>query len=123
MARYNLFKVLLTSLATVSMARYSDMAARVDFQTFELNGSVEDMMWCGTNDETILVHTSDGSIYRSRDRGSNWKRLAALMSKQGQSVKDVDQDVSTPPRLTTVFRLERFTRWCRAQLMTHSSFS
>jgi len=38
-------------------------------------------MWCGSNDETILVKTGDGSIYRSRDRGANWKRLKSLMTK------------------------------------------
>lgn len=60
----------------------------VDFQTFELDGTIEDMMWCGANDETILVKTGDGTIYRSRDRGSNWKRLKSLMLQQGQKVAD-----------------------------------
>ena len=45
-------------------------------------------MWCGSNDETILIKTGDGSIYRSRDRGGNWKRLRALMTKQGLEVSD-----------------------------------
>jgi hypothetical protein len=51
------------------------------------------MMWCGANDETILLHTKDGSIYRSRDRGGNWKRLKSLMAKQGALVADESQEV------------------------------
>jgi len=39
------------------------------------------------------VHTDDGSIYRSRDRGSNWKRLKSLMAKSGMSVADDQQDI------------------------------
>ena len=70
-----------------------DMSDYVDYQTFELDGEIENMLWCGTNDETILIKTADGSIYRSRDRGSNWKRLKSLMNKQGSKVTD-EGDVS-----------------------------
>jgi hypothetical protein len=73
----------------------SDFSSTIDFQTFELDGHVHDILWCGANDETILVHTDDGGIFRSRDRGANWKRLKTLMQKQGQAVADVDQDVSS----------------------------
>jgi len=66
------------------------MADFVDFQTFELDGEIDFMMWCGAQDETVLVKTDDGSIYRSRDRGSNWKRLRSLMTKQGSTVADGD---------------------------------
>jgi hypothetical protein len=60
----------------------------VEFQTFSLDGEIDNMFWCGAQDEVILVKTTDGSIYRSRDRGSNWKRLKSLMTKQGQTVAD-----------------------------------
>mgnify|MGYP000879428181 CR=1 FL=1 len=80
-------------LPTRANARGSDqsnMADFVDFQTFELDGEIDFMMWCGAQDETVLVKTDDGSIYRSRDRGSNWKRLRSLMTKQGSTVADGD---------------------------------
>jgi len=50
-------------------------------------------MWCGYNDETILMHTSDGNIYRSRDRGLSWKRLKNLLQKQGNKVVDDNQEI------------------------------
>lgn len=51
------------------------------------------MMWCGSSDENILIHTSDGSIYRSRDKGANWKRLRSLMEKFASTVADDKQEV------------------------------
>ena len=72
----------------------NNMSAAVDFQTFDLDGQVHDLMWCGYNDEVILMHTNDGTIYRSRDRGMSWKRLQSLLAKQGLQIVDDDQDVS-----------------------------
>jgi len=46
------------------------------------------MLWCGQNDEIILVQSSDGTVYRSRDRGLSWKRLKNLMAKQARDVAD-----------------------------------
>ena len=61
-------------------------SSAVDFQTFELDGDVHDMLWCGSNDEIILVQSTDGTVYRSRDRGLSWKRLKNIMKKAGKEV-------------------------------------
>jgi photosystem II stability/assembly factor-like uncharacterized protein len=58
------------------------MAQAVDFQTFQLDAEVKSVLWCGNNDEIILLHSTDGGVYRSRDRGENWKKLRNLMTKQ-----------------------------------------
>ena len=50
-------------------------------------------MWCGNTDEVVLMHTMDGFIYRSRDRGLSWKRLKSLLHKQAITVADDDQDL------------------------------
>ena len=57
------------------------LAAAVEFQMFELDGKVEDIIWCGESNDVMLVKSADGSIYRSRDRGGNWKRLKGMMNK------------------------------------------
>ena len=80
-------------LGAASARTVENMADYVDFQTFELDGEITNMLWCGSSDESILVQTDDGSIYRSRDRGSNWKRLKSLMTKHGESVADDYQEV------------------------------
>lgn len=110
--------VLLALTTFVRAQRYQDVALNIDFQTFELDGHVHDILWCGSSDETILVQTDDGTVYRSRDRGANWKRLKSLMQKQGQTVADADQDVSDPRGYLTECRSEKCIRLCRAQSMT-----
>ncbi len=94
--------VLFTSQALARMSStqnkktsaHGQMASQVDFQTFDIDGQVHDLMWCGYQDEIVLLHTTDGTIYRSRDRGLSWKRLRNLLHKQGIQVADEDQEVS-----------------------------
>ena len=45
-------------------------------------------MWCGQNNEAILVLTEKGTIYRSRDKGSSWKKLQNILNKSGMQVAD-----------------------------------
>jgi len=49
----------LTWLALTAVAQNRQnsglFADRVEYQTFELDGDIQDMMWCGQNDESILV--------------------------------------------------------------------
>ena len=55
---------------------------------------MKSILWCGNNDEIILLHSADGIVYRSRDRGQSWKRLKSVLMKYGSEVADDDQDVS-----------------------------
>lgn len=68
---------------TTAVYHKNGYADRVEFQTFEMDGEIKDMMWCGNDYEVILVQTNDGSIYRSADRGGAWKKLQHLMDKIG----------------------------------------
>jgi photosystem II stability/assembly factor-like uncharacterized protein len=63
----------------------------VNYNKYELDGTVKDLMWCGANNDAILVLTQKGTIYRSRDRGYSWKKLQAIISKAGQEVADDGQ--------------------------------
>lgn len=65
--------------AVYSLAKY------VEFQTFRVDGQIKETLWCGKNNEVVLVLTEDGGIYRSADRGSQWTKLQGVMRK-GESV-------------------------------------
>jgi len=52
---------------------------QIQFQAFEIDSPLIDIMWCGGTNEVILVQSEAGTIYRSRDRGENWKKLHQLM--------------------------------------------
>lgn len=99
-----------SSSSSSSNGYQKDMASSVDFQTFDLDGQVHDLMWCGYNDEVVLMHTSEGTIYRSRDRGMSWKRLKGLLQKSATSVVDEDQEVSAFKQLDDVI-LFSFSDW------------
>ena len=45
-------------------------------------------MWCGKSNEAILVLTERGSVYKSRDRGATWKKLANVFKKTAEGVAD-----------------------------------
>lgn len=49
-------------------------------------------MWCGSNDEVILVLSEYGEVYRSRDRGASWKRLQGALESKG--VRHIDNMVT-----------------------------
>ena len=58
------------------------------YPSFEIDGPLLHILWCGTANEVILIHTNSGSIYRSRDRGESWKKLHAEMKRMGFEVID-----------------------------------
>jgi photosystem II stability/assembly factor-like uncharacterized protein len=84
-------RLLLGSLLSQVAAVNSD---KVNFQIFEIDSPLSDIMWCGNTNEVILVQTEKGTIYRSRDRGDSWKKLHSLMHSTGMSVVDEGQTVS-----------------------------
>lgn len=59
-------------LAALTSAANTD---QIDYNKYELDSMVNDMMWCGAQNEAILVLTQLGTVYRSRDKGSSWKKL------------------------------------------------
>lgn len=52
---------------------------RVNFQLFEIDSPLKDIIWCGKTNDVILVQSEVGTVYRSRDRGDSWKKLHSLM--------------------------------------------
>jgi len=69
------------------------MADKVDSQFFEIDANVKDMLWCGNDNEAIIVQTVNGQIYRSRDKGGNWKHLTTMMKKSGEAIADENQKI------------------------------
>ncbi len=65
----------LSILAFMGQPANSANTDQIDYNKYELDSQINDMMWCGSNNEAILVLTNLGSIYRSRDRGTSWKKL------------------------------------------------
>jgi len=95
-------------LAAIPAALGRANVDQVDFNKYELDAPVKDIMWCGNNNEFILILSDKGSIFRSRDRGVSWKKLQSALSLSGQKVADEDQEVSLV--FLSVFRSELCSR-------------
>jgi len=67
------------ALALISNYDSAQAADQVNFKTFSISEPVNDIMWCGDDNSIILSKTTEGSIYRSRDQGENWKKLEKTM--------------------------------------------
>ena len=48
---------------------------QIDYNKYELDSMVNDMMWCGNSNDVILVLTTMGTVYRSRDKGQTWRKM------------------------------------------------
>ncbi len=68
----SLYSKILTAALVASAASIVVRAANtnmIDYNKYEMDAPIADMMWCGTSNEVILVLTNAGTVYRSRDRG------------------------------------------------------
>jgi hypothetical protein len=65
----------LTLVALMGHTAYAANTDQIDYNKYELDSQISDMMWCGNSNEVILVLTNKGTVYRSRDRGTSWKKL------------------------------------------------
>jgi photosystem II stability/assembly factor-like uncharacterized protein len=64
----------ITQILSISALLFSTLIMgantdKVDAQIYDLDSTVKDIMWCGNNNEVILVLSNLGSVYRSRDKG------------------------------------------------------
>lgn len=67
--------LLLISIGLLSKSALSANTDRVDYNKYEMDALVKDIMWCGQSNEAILILTEKGTVYRSRDKGASWKKL------------------------------------------------
>jgi hypothetical protein len=56
----------------------------IDFSRFELDSTPRDLVWCGVDNSIAIILTEKNSIYRSEDRGMNWKKLNDIFTNTGK---------------------------------------
>lgn len=57
----------------------------VDFKLFEIDSNINDIIWCGHNQESILALTELSSVYKSDDHGFTWKKLNDIFQHTGKA--------------------------------------
>lgn len=59
-------------------------AGTIDTKQFDLDSQPKDLIWCGTSRETVLLLTENNSVYRSDDKGFNWRLLNGILTSTGK---------------------------------------
>lgn len=56
----------------------------IEVKQFDLDGPPKDLVWSGNSRETVLLLTENNSLYRSDDKGFNWRLLNGILTTTGK---------------------------------------
>jgi hypothetical protein len=51
---------------------------------YDIDSPPKDLVWCGTSRETVLLLSENNSLYKSEDKGFNWKILNGILTSTGK---------------------------------------
>lgn len=71
-------------------------AKSIKTATFGANAPLRDILWCGQNSEIMLVHTIQGEVYRSSDKGTTWQ------PKHSKGAKAKDGLIPSSHRISSI---------------------
>jgi len=60
-------------------------SGNIDFRINYIDSIVNNIVWCGNNNESILILTEISSVYKSDDKGFSWKLLNEVIVKTGKN--------------------------------------
>ena len=80
----NISFIKLLSILTLFCIPVIFSTGNVDFKLFEIDSNINDMIWCGSNQDIILALTELSSVYKSDDHGFTWKKLNDIFQHTGK---------------------------------------
>ena len=57
----------------------------IGLKRYEIDAPPKDLVWCGTSRETVLLLSENNSLYKSEDKGFNWKILNGILTSTGKN--------------------------------------
>ncbi len=76
----------------LTLISYVLSAGNIDTKKFDLDSPPKDLVWCGTSRETVLLLTENNSLYRSDDKGFNWRLLNGILTSTGKDQLDDNEN-------------------------------
>lgn len=58
-----------------------------------LDGLMQEYVWCGDENEVVLIRTESNSVYRSDDRGVTFKRITKHMQKVAEEIVEESGEI------------------------------
>ena len=75
-------------------------AGTVNLKVQGLDSSPSDLVWCGSQRDTVLVLTENFSVYRSDDKGFTWKKMNDILTHTGKNeLEDNENEIGKVSRL------------------------
>ena len=66
----------------------------IEFKRYEIDSPPKDLVWCGTSKETVLLLSENNSLYKSEDKGFNWRLLDGILTSTGKDqLEENDNEV------------------------------
>ena len=66
----------------------------IQVKTYEIDAPPKELVWCGTSRETVLLLSENNSLYKSEDKGFNWRLLNGILTSTGKDqLEENDNEV------------------------------
>ena len=66
---------------------------------YELDGLIQETVWCGPNNNIILLRTQSSTVYRTEDQGQTFTRITKKMKKAAEIVVDSSTEIGQVTRI------------------------
>lgn len=66
---------------------------------YKLDDEIQETVWCGEDNNVILVRTEANSVYRSDDRGDTFVRITKKMHKSAEQIVDNSTEIGEVTRI------------------------
>jgi len=69
---------------------------------YKLDDEIQETVWCGHDNNVILVRTEANSVYRSEDRGETFTRITKRMQKTAEQVVENSAEIGEVTRIIKI---------------------
>jgi len=67
-------------------------AGNIETKKYDLDAAPKDLVWCGSSRETVLLLSENNSLYKSDDKGFNWRLLNGILTSTGKDQLDENEN-------------------------------
>lgn len=60
--------------------------ANLELSHFVTDSEIKELIWCGTNNQVLLILSEDHTVYHSPDQGKNWEKKDSYLNLGNQNV-------------------------------------
>ena len=86
------FSYIIITITLIIHLVSSQSSSSLVYHTSKFDSPPEDLIWCGKNDEIIILLTETSSVYRSKDKGITWEKLNPTLIDDAKNIRENKKD-------------------------------